>query len=388
MFSLKIYSNENLNKRLPFKLYLKNCFTYKNLFKLKIFSLVLINILGFISLSFGYEKLYVVERERGSLAVIVDGEFKKEIKNLGNLNHAIVKTDGNFSYCIARNGYFSKIDNTKDKVVKKIKSGNSGIGFNFIGKYIAIAHYDPKKVNILTKDLDIYKTINTGSRNVGIKPYYPYLVFALMDKDEVWILDSKKDFSVVKKFKVGKMPFDALIYKNRYIVGFFKERGVGIIDLDKLKYKKVVFKGNDKKEIVFKIPHFGMWGIFGDKAIIPSVGEKKAYVVDINKMTVLKSIKLSGLPVFISVSPKNDIAVVNYSGDKDYLISIIDLKKLKVIKTFPAGKRVMHIRFSKDGKLLYVSSYFDNRLKIFNTKNWKLIKEITVPNPSGIFIVK
>ena len=108
----------------------------------------------------------------------------------------------------------------------------------------------------------------------------------------------------------------------------------------------------------------------------------------LNKMAVIDHIDLAGLPVFITVSPDKKIAVVNYSGDKDHLLSIIDLKKLKVIKTFPAGKRVMHVRFSKEGKKLYVSSYFGNSIKIFDTKSWKKLKEITVPNPSGIFIVR
>ncbi|WP_293445465.1 cytochrome D1 domain-containing protein [Persephonella sp.] len=335
------------------------------------------------------EKLYVVERERGSLAVIQDNKLVKEIKDLGNLNHSIVKTSGDYSYCIARNGYFSKIDNRTDKVIKKIKPGKSGIGFNFVKNYIAIAHYDPKKVTVLTKDLEIKKVIDTGSRNVGIKPYKNLLVFSLMDKDQIWVLDADKDFEVVHTVKdAGKMPFDALIHKNRYIVGFFKERGVGILDLDNFSYKKAVFRSDSKQEVVFKIPHFGMWGIFDNKALIPAVGEKRAYVVDIEKMNVIKHINLPGLPVFISVSPNKDIAVVNFSGDKDHLLSVIDLKKLQVIKTFPAGKRVMHMRFSKDGKKLYLSSYFDNSLKVYDTKSWKLIKEITVPTPSGIFIVR
>ncbi|NPA58412.1 MAG: NirF protein [Aquificae bacterium] len=335
------------------------------------------------------EKLYVVERERGSLAVIEDGKFKGEIKDLGNLNHSIVKTDGDFSYCIARNGYFSKIDNRTDRLIKKVKPGNSGIGFTFIKDYIAIAHYSPKKVSILTKDLDIYKTIDTGSRNVGIKPYKNLLVFSLMDKDQIFVLDADRDFEKVHVVEnAGKMPFDALISGNRYIVGFFKERGVGILDLDSFEYRKATFKTGNKEEVVFKIPHFGMWGVADGIALIPAVGEKRAYVVDINSMEVKKHIPLEGLPVFISVSPDKKIAVVNYSGDRDELISVIDIQKLQVIKTFPAGKRVMHMRFSKDGSKLYVSSYFDNSLKIYSRDNWQLIKEITVPTPSGIFIVR
>ncbi|WP_457639295.1 cytochrome D1 domain-containing protein [Persephonella sp.] len=334
------------------------------------------------------EKLYVVERERGSLAVIENDKLVKEIKDLGNLNHSIVKTDGNYSYCIARNGYFSKIDNRTDRLVKKIKPGNSGIGFTFIKNYIAIAHYDPKKVTVLDKDLNTVKVIQTGSRNVGIKPYKNLLVFSLMDKDQIWVLDADRDFKTVHIVKnAGKMPFDALISGSRYIVGFFKERGVGILDLDSFKYKKARFKSG-KESVVFKIPHFGMWGVAGSTAIIPAVGEKKAYVVDINNMEVKKHISLDGLPVFISVSPDKSTAVVNYSGENDNLLSVIDIKTMKLVKTFPAGKRVMHMRFSKDGSRLYVSSYFDNTLKIYDTKSWKLLKEITVPTPSGIFIVR
>ncbi|MBK3332029.1 NirF protein [Persephonella atlantica] len=335
------------------------------------------------------EKLYVVERERGALAVIEDGKFVREIKDLGNLNHAIVKTDGNFSYCIARNGYFSQINNKNDRVIKKIKPGNSGIGFTFIKNYIAIAHYDPKKVTILDKNLNVIKQINSGSRNVGIKPYKHLLAFSLMDKDQIWVLDADKEFKKVFTVEnAGKMPFDALIDRSRYVVGFFKERGVGILNLEDFSYKKAKFLSSEKGEVVFKIPHFGTWGVLEDKALIPAVGERRAYLVSTTDMKVLKAIKLSGLPVFIVVSPDKKMAVVNYSGENDHLLSVIDLKKFKVIKTFPAGKRVMHMRFSKDGKKLYVSSYFDNSLKIFDTKNWKLLKEITVPNPSGIFIVR
>ncbi|WP_457642283.1 cytochrome D1 domain-containing protein [Persephonella sp.] len=335
------------------------------------------------------EKLYVVERERGSLAVIEDSKFVREIKDLGNLNHAIVKTDGNFSYIISRNGYFSKVDNKTDRLIKKIKPGNSGIGFTFIGDYIAIAHYDPKKVTILTKNLDTFVVVETDSRNVGIKPFYPYLVFSLMDKDQIWVLNAENGFELETIIdNVGKLPFDALINKDRYIVGFFKEKGVGILNLKDFSYKKVTFSSDKNQEVVFKIPHFGMWGLMEDKAVIPSVGERKAYVVNTQNMKVEKVIDLIGLPVFISISPNKKYAVVNYSGDKEDFITVIDLKTFKPIKDMKVGKRIMHFRFSKDGKKLYISSYFDNKLKILDTDKWEVIKEITVPTPSGIFVVR
>lgn len=51
------------------------------------------------------EKLYVVERERGSLAVIEEGRLRGEIGGLGNLNHATVKFYNGFAYVISRDGF-------------------------------------------------------------------------------------------------------------------------------------------------------------------------------------------------------------------------------------------------------------------------------------------
>ncbi|WP_211436144.1 hypothetical protein [Candidatus Kuenenia stuttgartiensis] len=47
----------------------------------------------------------------------------------------------------------------------------------------------------------------------------------------------------------------------------------------------------------------------------------------------------------------------------------------------------MHIRFSEDSRRLYLSSYFDNTVRVLDTNEWKVLDEITVPTPSGIFIL-
>ncbi len=334
------------------------------------------------------EKLYVVERERGSLAVIEDGKFIGEIKGIGNATHTTVKTDKMFAYAVSRDGYISKIDKEKDLLIKRVKVGNSGIGFTILDKYIVVANYDPKDVVVINKKMEILKKIKTGSRNVGIKHRKNLIVFSLMDKDQIWILDKNNNFSIFKKYKnVGQMPFDALLFKNIYIAGFFKENGLGVLNLDTFKYSKEKIKSTGKKEAVMKVPHFGTWGIFKDKALIPSVGERKAVVFDFNKFEIIGEINLIGLPVFIAVSPDKKLAAVNYSGDKQNFITVIDLKTLKPIKNIEIGKRVMHLRFSKDSKKLYITSYFEHKLKILNTKNWKLEKEVVVPTPSGIFII-
>ncbi|MFN7066060.1 MAG: cytochrome D1 domain-containing protein, partial [Aquificaceae bacterium] len=235
------------------------------------------------------EKLYVVERERGSLAVIEDGVLKGRIEDLGNLNHATVKFYKGFAYVISRDGLLSKIDPREDRLLRKVKVGQSGIGLDFFDGYVLIANYDPDTVVVLDEELKVIKTFNTGSRNVGIKAHSLGFVFSLMDKDEIWVVRGEE----IKKYKgVGKMPFDALLYKDKYLVGFFGEPSLGLVDLRSDEYKKISIGGQG--ETVFKIPHFGTWGVVGSLAYVPAVGERGLYLLNLDEIKIEGRIDLSG----------------------------------------------------------------------------------------------
>lgn len=352
--------------------------------------LYLVVIIIFTIFNFTYslaEKVYVVERERGGLSVIEDKRHVGEIKGIGNTNHAIVKFYRDSAYVITRDGYISKIEPVSNRLLKKVKVGESSIGLDFCKDFIAVANYDPGDVVILDLDLNILKKIKTDSRNVGIKARDRFLIFSLMDKEEIWILDSQKDFETYKVFKnVGNMPFDALVTGDIYIVGLFKEGSLGILDLARMDYiKKELTKGEG--EVTFKIPHFGTWGILGKTAFIPAVGERRLYVIDLEDLSYRGHIDLIGLPVFVIVSPDNRYILVNYSGDTEDYVTIIEASGLSILRDIKTGKRIMHMRFSGDGKRFYLSSYFENQVKILNTGEWDSVTAIDVPTPSGIFIV-
>ncbi|MBI4687038.1 MAG: NirF protein [Nitrospirae bacterium] len=333
------------------------------------------------------EKIYIVERERGKLAVVENGILTKEIEDLGNMNHATAKFNKGSIYVISRDGYLSRIDTASDKLLGKVKAGKSGIGFIFLGDMVAVANYDPYDVVILDESLNTLKKIETSSRNVGIKSWEGFLIFALMDKDEIWALDSKKNFEIHKTIKnAGSMPFDALMSENKYIVGFFNEGSVGILDAKTMSYSKRELRRGEG-EAVFKIPHFGTWGVYKESAFIPAVGERRLHIVDMNGFKHSGYIDLIGLPVFVAVSADGRYIAVNYSGDKEDFLTIIDAKSRKVLQDIKAGRRIMHMRFSDDSKRLYLSSYFDNTMRVLDTGDWKVLSEITVPTPSGIFIL-
>jgi len=330
------------------------------------------------------QKIYVVERERGALAVIEEGKVK-EIKGLGNTNHATLKFWRDYAYLISRDGFLSKIDTQKDKLVRKVKVGKSSIGFTFCSDKVAVANYSPKNVVLLSEDLRELKRIDTGAKNVGIKSHRGLLVFSLMDRDEIWVVDCRS-MGVIRKIKdVGSMPFDALLSEGKYIVGLFGENAVGVLNLKDFSYRKVRF-GKKGEEVVFKVPHFGLWGVWESKAYIPAVGERKIHVVDLENFEYIGSVNLPGLPVFVSVSPDGKYLAVNYSGDSEDLVSMIDRERMRVVGTKKLGRRILHLRFSPDGKFLYLSSYYENLLKKVSVPELEVIESFSVPTPSGVFI--
>ncbi len=344
------------------------------------------------------EKIFVVERENSALAVIQDGKLKKEIANMHNCNHAVVKFIENDGYMITRDGYLIKFDPNSEKKLKEVKASKSAIGFTLAKDFVAVANYANKTVEIFDRDLHLLQTIDTGSRNVGIKIYKDYLVFAAMDSDEIWVMkkESKVTFDRFgvphkkvrfKKYKViqdaGQMPFDAMINQNLYVVGFFNSPFVGVLDLDTLSYKQVPLK-LEKKTIVLKVPHFGFWSIMKDKFFIPAVGDNKVFVFD-KDFHYIKTIEVEGNPVFTSLSPDRKYLAVTFSGKKFPIVQIVDTKSLQVIKRFDFGGMVLHVRWSKEKPLLYVSNNGDSKVIALDTNSWREVWQVGVPKPSGIF---
>jgi len=338
------------------------------------------------------DKIFIVERETSSLAIIENGLKSSNIMNMRNMNHGVVKFYENDGYVISRDGYVIRFDPRSEKILGEYKTSKSAIGFVINKNYVAVANYDDKSVDILARDLTPIKKIYTKSKNVGIKIYKNYLIFSEMDNDTITVLEDtsagkgKPNFKMFKQFKdVGELPFDAMIKDNKYIAGFFTSKHFGVVDLDTMTYKKIkVFL--DERKRVLKVPHFGFWSIGGDKVFVPAVGDNKVLVYD-NNFEFVKNIKTQGLPVFTALSPNKKFLAVTFSGKDFPSIQIIDTKTLEVIKTFKFDGKVLHVRWSNKLPYLYVSVNDSNTVAVINTREWFLNREIfNIKKPSGIFI--
>ena len=341
-----------------------------------------------------HEKIFVVERESSSVAVIEDGLPRNHMQNMHNMNHGVMKFYGNDGYLISRDGYIIRFDPYSEKKLNEYKTSKSAIGFVISKNYVAVANYDDKSVDILTRDLKPIEKIKTDSRNVGIKIYKNYLIFSEMDNDTIAIYEdvnkgkAEPHFQLVKEFKnVGVMPFDAMIQGDKYINGFFQSPWFGVVDLEALKFEKIQLKLGERKPVL-KVPHFGFWSISDSKVFIPAVGDDKVFVFTPD-FKFIKAIKTEGLPVFTALSPDKKYLAVTFSGKKFPVIQIVDTKTLKVIKRFEFDGKVLHVRWSQEKPELYVSVNDTNKVAVLNTKGWWLKREIfTIKKPSGIFIYK
>jgi protein NirF len=338
------------------------------------------------------EKLFVVERESSSVAVIENGLPKTHMLHMHNMNHGVMKFYGNDGYLISRDGYIMRFDPIKEKKLSEYKTSKSAIGFVISDNYVAVANYDDKSVDILSRDLKPIEKLKTGSRNVGIKIYKDYLVFSEMDKDTIAVYKDihsgkkKPDFQLYKEFKdVGVMPFDALIDGNKYVNGFFNSPWIGELNLDTMEFTKIPLKLGER-EPVLKVPHFGFWSVSNSKVFIPAVGDNKVFVFT-PKFKFVTAIKTEGMPVFTALSPDKKYLAVTFSGKKFPVIQIIDTKTLKVIKRFAFKGKVLHLRWSQIRPSLYVSVNDANEIVVIDTNGWWIKREIlTIKKPSGIFL--
>ncbi|MFQ5432220.1 MAG: cytochrome D1 domain-containing protein [Nitrospinota bacterium] len=348
--------------------------------------------------------MVVVEREKGSVLVIDASQNHNllgEITGLGVLHHASLSfsRDGRYAYVISRDGFLSKIDLVKLKIVSKIKVGDSAIGLAITqdNKYIAISNYKPGNIVIVSDEtFKIVKKIPADkSKTVGLVDAPDnLLIVSLMDADQIWVIDAAQpDFPVVRKYKdIGEKPYDALLTPDGryYLVGLFHSDWIAMLDLwNPEKITRIPLprpKGSGDKPPILKIPHLEGWIMAGNNLFAPIVGGSGLAVIDMENWQAKKFIPLLAYPVFAMARPDmRQIWTIYVMGDHHDKVQIIDVQSQKVIKTLTPGKKIFHIGFTPKGRAAYLSSNGDNKVLIYDTRTLELIKEIPAEKPSGIF---
>ena len=123
----------------------------------------------------------------------------------------------------------------------------------------------------------------------------------------------------------------------------------------------------------------------GNQAFMPAVGQHKVLIVDSNNWKQQKSIDVHGQPIFVMAQPDGRQVWVNFAHPLNDTIQVIDVETHKIIKTLKPGKAVLHMEFTPRGENVWMSVRDDNRINIYDTKTFELIKKLNAKKPSGIF---
>lgn len=361
--------------------------------------------------------MVVVERERGAVAVFdsIGHELIGRVEGLGNLRHAsmVFSRDARFAYVIGRDGTLSKVDLIKMRLDKQAKAGANSIGIAVSrdNRYLMVCNYEPGSVVIMDSGtLKIIKEIpaviregsKETSRTVGpLDTQDNLMIFGLMDGNSVWVVDMKQEgFPVVKKFEdVGDTPYDQLITPDgrHYLVGLLNSDWMGLLDTWKLDEMKKIDVRERKtpgvkvegKVPVYHIPHLESWAIANGLAFMPAFGEKRVVVYDMTDWHVVKSIPVSGTPLFVVVRPGGREVWVDNVGEpgsaEERLMEVIDVERLEVKKTIDAGKGALDPQFTPKGEAVYISVRDEDKIAVYDTDTYKLLKEFPSHKPSGIF---
>ena len=364
--------------------------------------------------------MVVVEREKGRIAVFdtIDHELLGRVEGLGNLRHGtlVFSRDARYAYIIARDGTLSKVDLIEMRLDKQAKVGENSIGLAISrdNKYIMVCNYEPGGVVIvdsatlnLVKEIPaVIKEMADGTqikaRTVGpLDTPDNLMIFGLMEGNAVWVVDMKqKDFPVIKKFNdVGDTPYDQLITPDGryYMVGLLNSDWMGLLDLWKLdemkkldvRERRAGLKAEGEKVPLYHIPHLEAWTVAGNIAFAPAFAEKRVIAYEVGTWKIIKSIPVSGTPLFVVARPGGrEIWVDNVGAPgsrEERLVEVIDVETMEVKKTIDVGKGALDPQFTPKGEAVYISVREEDKIAVYDADTYQLIKEFPSHKPSGVF---
>ncbi|OIR02041.1 nitrite reductase precursor [mine drainage metagenome] len=343
----------------------------------------------------------VIGRASGQV-MVVDNDHRRAlamVDGLGDLSHAsaVYSHDERYAYVAGRDGGLTKVDLLRGRIVKRIlQAGNSiGLSISEDGRIIAVQNYKPGGVRFFDADtLAPLSSLVTHSRVVGLAdaPGQRF-VFSLFDTGEIWLADltDPRHPKVTRFTDVGREPYDGLITPDGhyYIAGLFGEDGLDLLDMwhpERGVRRILDHYGEGHPPLpVYKMPHLRGWAQAGRQILVPAVGHHEVLVIDTDTWTEKARIPVAGQPVFVIARPDHRQVWVNFAFPDNGTLQVIDLESDTVIDTLHPGRAILHMEFTPRGDQVWVSARDDNKVLIFDTASRKVVGQLPMPSPSGIF---
>lgn len=290
-----------------------------------------------------------------------------------------------YAYLAARDGWVIKYDIINFREAGRIRPGISSrnIAISKDSRYLAVANLLPE--NLVIIDTATLKPVKVFSDEGAMGSVYSLrnkgeFVASLRDRPEILVINDRT--LKVKKIKIGQPFTDFFIEPSeRYLIGTSRDGSkITIVDTEKGAVVKEVQAGSG-------MPHLASAAIWKDGkktlAAFPVLGRSMVTVMEMYSWEIKKEIPTKGAGFFARTH--DDIPDVWVDTNTE-AIQLIDKKTLEVRgEVVPqAGKKSMHIEFTKDGKTALVSVWEDDgAVNFYDTKTLEPVKSIPFKKPIG-----
>lgn len=348
----------------------------------------------------------IIQRENGSVQIVqtTSNNSLATINGLGDLSHASVvfSRDGRYAYVFGRDGGLTKVDLLNDQIDKRIiQAGNSiGGAISQDGRYVSAQNYTPGGIKIfdaqsleLVLDIPAIDSLGRPSKVVGLvdAPGHKF-VYSLFDAGEIWVVDiSNIKEPIINKYPAGKQPYDGLITPegHYYLAGLFGEDGLSLLDLwQQDKGTRLILKkyGRGQQKLpVYKMPHLRGWAVAGSQAYFPAIGRHELLIADTKTWKEIGRVSLLGQPVFAIARPDTRQIWVTFAFPDNGKVQVVSTETQSVVRTLSPGKAILHLEFTPRGESVWMSSRDDNKVIVYDTTTFDILKTLPATAPSGIF---
>ena len=142
----------------------------------------------------------------------------------------------------------------------------------------------------------------------------------------------------------------------------------------------------EEKLPVYKMPHLEGWAEAGGFLFLPAVGRHEVLVVDKNSWAEVGRVKVHGQPVFAIARPDGRQVWVNFAHPRNDVVQVIDVPSRAIVKELKPGKAVLHMEFTPRGEQVWISVRDEDRVDVYDTRDFSRLTAIEVAKPSGIFL--
>lgn len=372
------------------------------------------------------QNLFLVVELGDHHVTVLNGDTFKPIFRLKTHNalHGGPKysKDGRYVYFASRDGWITKFDIYKLKIIADIRVGIStrNLAVSDDGLYVIAGNTLPHTAVILTaKDLTPIKVIpvvnelGESSRVSAVYTAAPRksFILALKDFPEVWEIPYVDKKTFVHNYRneipeyTGKLFSIRRIKLNNYLDDFFFDQNYSHIigtarpkGEQQIQGGQVVELASGRKVSDIDIPGMphlssGISWQYKDTRVIatPNIKEGVVSIIDTKDWKVIKKIKTQG-PGFFMRSHKNSrYAWVDvFFGPHKDLVHIIDKQTLEIVKTLRPipGKTAAHVEFTKDGRYALLSIWEDDgALIVYDAQTLEEVTRLAMKKPSGKYNV-